>query len=165
MGRRNNRKWWGKDRLLIYKNGEVFMKDLLDELLTYVSDSMIILYVSLGVILLTIVTHFIFKKYSRYIKYIPGTIIILIGIFNLFGVLDSLVENESLNALMTFVIFVVSGFVGIFTGLILGVYEKPMKKIKKDKKEEEVEEVVKEVEEVVEEEVKEVEEVKEEQRA
>lgn len=110
------------------------MMSLLKELLGYASDSTIIIYASLAAILLTIIIHFLFRKYSRFLKYIPGTIMLIIGVFSLYKVLDSLVEAESLDELMNFITFVVSGFVGIFSALILGVYDKPRKRKKRKKK-------------------------------
>lgn len=115
------------------------MMSLLKELLGYASDSTIIIYASLAAILLTIIIHLLFRKYSRFLKYIPGTIMLIIGIFSLYKVLDSLVEAESLDELMNFISFVVSGLVGIFSALILGVYDKPRKKRRKKKKIEEKE--------------------------
>lgn len=107
------------------------MMSLLKELLEYASDSMIIFYASLAAILLTIIIHFLFRKYSRFPKYIPGLIMIVIGISSLFTVLDSIVEAESLDQLMNFIIFLVGGFVGVFSALILGVYDKPRKRRRK----------------------------------
>lgn len=120
------------------------MIDLLEELLSYASDSLIILYMVLAVIILTIITHFIFRKRNRLIKYLPGIFVLLYGIFNLYTVLDSLVEHESLDVLMSFVIYGVSGSVGIFSALILGIYEKPRKTKKKKKEVKEKNEVKKE---------------------
>lgn len=117
------------------------MMGFLKEIFGYASDSTIIIYGSLGVILVTVAAHFILKKYSRFIKYIPGTMILLIGLINLYRILDSLVETESLDELMTVIILIVSGFVGIFAALILGVYDKPKKKIRKKKKQREEKEV------------------------
>lgn len=112
------------------------MINFLDELIGYASDSVVILYVSLVAIILTVITHFIFRRHNRFIKYLPGIFIITLGIYNLYTVLDSLVENESLSELMSFVIYIVSGFVGIFIALILGIYEKPRKRRKKKEKKE-----------------------------
>lgn len=107
------------------------MIDLLDELLEHLSDSVIILYVSLAAVILTVITHFIFRRHNRFIKYLPGIFIMIFGIYNLYTILDSLVENESLTELMSFITYVVSGFVGIFIALILGIYEKPRKRKKR----------------------------------
>lgn len=109
------------------------MIDLLEELLVYASDSAIILYMVLAIIVLTVISHFLFRKRNRFIKYLPGIVILLYGLYKLYSVLDSLVDFESLDILMSFVTYTVSGFVGIFFALILGIYEKPRKKRKKKK--------------------------------
>lgn len=119
----------------------MLMMGLLRELMEHVGDSKIIVYVSLAAILITVIIHFIFRKYSKYIKYLPGLIMIVTGIIRLFTTFDVILEPEGLENLMFFITFVVSGFVGIFAALILGVYEKPIKKRrKKDKKVVEAEE-------------------------
>lgn len=107
------------------------MMSLVKELLEYVGDSTMIIYVSLAAMALTVITHFIFRKYSRFIKYLPGILILLMGIYSLYTVLDSILETESFGELMFSITFVVSGFVGIFSALILGVYHKPKKTRKK----------------------------------
>lgn len=107
------------------------MIGLLKELMGHVGDSKVIVYVSLAAILITVIIHFIFRKYSKYIKYLPGLIMIVTGIIRLFTTFDLILEAEGLENLMFFTTFVVSGFIGIFAALILGVYEKPVKKKKK----------------------------------
>ena len=53
------------------------------------------------------------------------------GLYSFYTVLDSILEIESFGELMFAITFIVSGFVGIFSALILGVYDKPRKKRKK----------------------------------
>lgn len=109
------------------------MFELLNELLLYKDDSMVMIYMSLAAIVLTSITHFIFRKHNRFMKYLPGIILTGIGIYYLYSVLGNLVDTESLAEIMSFVTFVVSGFIGILVALILGIYEKPRKDKSKKK--------------------------------
>lgn len=109
------------------------MLELLEELLLYIDDSIVIIYMSIAAAVITVVTHFVFRKLNRFIKYLPGVILIIIGVYYLYTALGGLVENESLPKIMSFVTFVISGFVGILSALILGIYYKPIKKKSKKK--------------------------------
>lgn len=109
------------------------MFELLNELLLYKDDSIVMIYMSVAAMILTTITHFIFRKQNRFMKYLPGIILIGIGIYYLYSVLGSLVDIESLAEIMSFVTFVVSGFIGILIALMLGIYEKPRKDKSKKK--------------------------------
>lgn len=112
------------------------MLKLLDELLLYIDNSTVIIYMSVAAAVLTVVTHFIFRNQNRFMKYLPGIILVIIGIYYLYTVSGTLVENESLAEIMSFVTFVISGLLGMLSALILGVYEKPIKKKSKKKRKE-----------------------------
>jgi hypothetical protein len=79
--------------------------------------------VVVGVIVFTVITHFIFKK-SRVIRYIPGLICLLIGLYNLFYMGEEVSTLDGVNRLLIITISMISGFVGISTGLIIGVFRK-----------------------------------------
>jgi predicted neutral ceramidase superfamily lipid hydrolase len=107
----------------------------MDELLKHLDNWEVVLYISLACIVLTVVVNLIFGKY-RFVKYIPGMIFIFVGLFNFFSVLDSLTEAESINNLSLFILLVVGGIIGLLSALIIGIYNKPIKKkkgIKADK--------------------------------
>ena len=46
------------------------MLKLLDELLLYIDNSTVIIYMSVAAAVLTVVTHFIFRNQNRFMKYI-----------------------------------------------------------------------------------------------
>lgn len=98
----------------------------MEDLLKHLENWEIILYVSLACIGLTIIADILFKKY-RYVKYIPGLIFIIIGVFNIYLVLDALTETQSIKNISLFILLVAGGIIGLLTALIIGIYKKPIK--------------------------------------
>ena len=107
----------------------------LEELTVYMDNTKPMIMVALGAIVVTLVTHLIFRRY-RIVKYLPGLIIIMGGFYNLYNVMDKLTASSSINDLTMFVILAVAGFISLFSALIIGIYDKPVK-IKKKKREKE----------------------------
>lgn len=104
----------------------------MEEIIGYLQSGKIIIFISLICILLT----FLFSKFfkgNRYIKYLPGSLFIGVGIFNFISGLISLADPESLNNFSLFVVLTVAGLVGLLSGVIIGVYNKPVKRKKKRK--------------------------------
>ena len=89
-------------------------------------------YVSLASIIITYITHRMFLETNRGIKYLPGILIIGIGVYNLYTVGNDLTRAAGISNLVLFVIGVGTGFIGLLFGLILGIYnkEKKSKKVK-----------------------------------
>ncbi|WP_422485286.1 hypothetical protein [Gudongella sp. DL1XJH-153] len=106
------------------------VKEILAELAGYYDDSRMIIYITLAVIAITLLTHLIFKK-VKIMKYLPGLIVLGIGLFNLYSVKDNLTSDESLINLLLFIIGTVAGLVGMLFALIVGIYSKPVKKKKR----------------------------------
>lgn len=110
------------------------MKELLD----YLEYAKLLGYASLAIIVITYIVHVISREY-RWPKYIPGLIMLGIGIYSLFtlGNDATWLKGGVTNIVITLT-SMGSGIIGLFFGLILGIYNKPVKKkrIKKDKKEE-----------------------------
>jgi hypothetical protein len=104
----------------------------MDELLKYLANGKIVVYVSLACIAITTVMHLIFRK-IRFVKYIPGFVFVLVGIFNLSLAFSSLGQTISLNYFSLSVVLLVGGLVGMLSALIIGVYNKPKKTKKKGK--------------------------------
>ena len=98
----------------------------LKELTDYMDYTKPMIYVALGAIIVTLVTHLIFRKY-RAVKYLPGLIIIMAGFYNLYNVMDKLTASSSINDLTMFLILTVAGFISLFSALILTIYDKPVK--------------------------------------
>jgi hypothetical protein len=103
------------------------VKDILGELGGYYDDSRMIIYVTLAVIGITLLTHLIFRK-VRIMKYLPGLIVLGLGLFNIYSVKDNLTADESLVNLLLFIIGTVAGLVGMLFALIIGIYSKPVKR-------------------------------------
>lgn len=106
------------------------LKSVLAELGDYFSDSNLLIYVSLAVMAITLITHLIFKK-VRPIKYLPGLIVLIIGIFNFYEVMHNITAESSLPNLLLFIVGVVSGLIGVFFALIIGILVKPVRIPKK----------------------------------
>ncbi len=106
------------------------LKSILKELAVYFNDSNILIYVSLALMAITLLTHLLFKK-VRVVKYLPGLIVLLIGIWNFYEVMNTITAVGSLPNLFLFVVGVVSGLIGILFALIIGIIVKPVKKKKK----------------------------------
>lgn len=105
------------------------------ELKLHLDNGKLLIYISLITMLATLITHLIFKKY-RFMKYIPGFILLFIGIYNLYMVSGELTSSESIKNILMFVIGFIAGFIGLFSGLIIGIYNKPRKiKVKKEERE------------------------------
>ena len=101
------------------------------ELKLHLDNGKLLIYISLLTMLATIITQIIFRKY-RVMKYVPGLILLIVGAYNLYMVSDTLTSSESIKNILMFMVGLVAGFVGLFTGLIIGIYNKPRKiKIKK----------------------------------
>lgn len=102
---------------------------LLEELKSYLENARILIIVSLAAVIITAVTNFIFRKY-RVVKYLPGLIFIILGFFNLMQIGSDFTSAESLDSFLLFLVLFIGGLIGLFTALIIGIYNKP-KKIKK----------------------------------
>lgn len=103
------------------------VEDILAELGGYYGDSRVMIYVTAAVIGITLLTHLIFRK-IRIMKYLPGLIVLGIGLFNFYSVMDNLTADESLVNLLLFIIGTVAGLVGMLFALIIGIYSKPVKR-------------------------------------
>ena len=104
-----------------------------DELMGYMDLTKIMLYVTLGAILITIIFHLVLKDY-RFVKYLPGFLIVLVALYNLITIFDDITEKSSINNLEMFLILIVAGFTSLFSALIIGIYTKPRKIKNKEKK-------------------------------
>lgn len=83
---------------------------------------MLAIYIMIGAIAVTFIINFISGGLS-FLKYLPGLILILVGIFSLFSVINALFKPESLDNIIIFVIAVGSGLVAIIFAAILGTFK------------------------------------------
>ncbi|MCQ4924223.1 hypothetical protein NE686_14065 [Tissierella carlieri] len=95
----------------------------MEELIIHLEFAKILGAFALGAIVITFITYLISKK-NRTIKYIPGFILILIGIYNLFYVGADSPTLEDVNRLLVVVTTMIAGFIGLSTGLIIGIFKK-----------------------------------------
>lgn len=95
----------------------------MEELIVHLEFAKILVAFALGVIVITSITYLIFRK-SRIIKYIPGLILILIGIYNLYYIGGHSTTLEGVNRLLIVVTMLITGLIGLLTGLIIGIFTK-----------------------------------------
>ncbi|WP_353096469.1 hypothetical protein [Tissierella praeacuta] len=93
------------------------------ELIVHLEFAKILGVFILGAIIITSVTYLIFRK-NRFIKYIPGFILMIIGIYNLFYIGKDSFTLDGVNRLFIIMITMVAGFVGVSTGLVIGIFKK-----------------------------------------
>lgn len=77
----------------------------------------------LGAIIITSIIHFVFRK-NRIIKYTPGLILIVMGLYNLFLLGRDSSSMDGFNRLLTIIVLMISGLMGLATGLIIGIVRK-----------------------------------------
>lgn len=61
---------------------------------------------------------------NKFIKYVPGFVLIFIGIYNLVEGFPKITDETGLDMILKFGIFFVSGFVALCYALILGIINK-----------------------------------------
>lgn len=93
------------------------------EFLEYFEYARSYIFICLGIIALTFIIHFLFRKY-KVAKYMPGLILIPIGLFGLLRLVSAGDLLDGIGSLMIFIIGIGGGIVGLLTGLIIGIYTK-----------------------------------------
>lgn len=106
------------------------------ELLGHLEYAKLLGYASLGIMVITYIVHAIFRKYP-WSKYMPGLVVISVGIYSLFTLGISSSWIKGIANMVTILISMGSGVIGLFFALILGVYNKPKKVKKTESKKEE----------------------------
>ncbi|KXO17241.1 cytochrome C biosynthesis protein [Peptoniphilus sp. GNH] len=81
---------------------------------------MIGVYVIVAALIITFAINIISGK-LRFTKYLPGLILIFIGVFTLFTVINALFDQESIPQLVVAVIGISSGLVSLLFAMILGI--------------------------------------------
>lgn len=71
-------------------------------------------------IFITLVLNFVARK-LKFVKYLPGILLIFIGLFSIFSVIDNLFDPASLNNIFIFITCVASGLASILFALIIGI--------------------------------------------
>ena len=77
--------------------------------------------VMIGVaVFVTLVLNFVARK-LKFVKYLPGIVLIFVGLFSIFSVIDNLFDPVSLNNIFIFITCVAAGLVSILFALIIGI--------------------------------------------
>lgn len=98
----------------------------MEELLMHLEFAKILGIFSLLAILATIIVFFISSR-SRIIKYIPGLLLMIFGLYNLVFLGREFSTSEGFNRIYFAVIGFISGFLGLAMGLIIGIIKKEKK--------------------------------------
>lgn len=107
----------------------------MEELLIHLEYSKPLLYFVFATIILTYMTHIFFKKW-KYLKYLPGLLLLILGLLNLYFTEYGARKLVGIDNIFMGIVSVGSGIVGIFFALILGIYNKEKRyKDKNHKKE------------------------------
>jgi hypothetical protein len=101
----------------------------MDDLIVHLEFAKVLGLVALIAILITVLVYYIFRKQRKYrlLKYIPGLILILIGIYNLINLGIDLPGINEFNKVLVIVISGVGGVIALSTGLIIGIINKGRK--------------------------------------
>ena len=96
----------------------------MNKIMELVMENSTYLLLTFGAILIGVVLTFIVNfaaKDLKFIKYLPGLALVVIGIISLFMVINKLFDPSSLDNLIIFVIGVSSGLVSLIFALIIGI--------------------------------------------
>lgn len=101
----------------------------MDDLMVHLEFAKILALAGLIAVLVTISIYLIFRKHKklRLLKYLPGLILISIGIYNLTNLGIELPGVNEFNKVLIIVISIVGGFISLTTGLIIGIINKGRK--------------------------------------
>ncbi|MBC8589555.1 hypothetical protein [Wansuia hejianensis] len=112
----------------------------LKELLGYMEYAKMFIYISIGTIILTSIIYFLMKDF-KLAKYIPGIILIGIGLISFFTLDTNIVISKSPERIMLIFIGLGCGLIGILSGWIIDIFNKSDKTKKKGKRVKEQEEM------------------------
>lgn len=98
----------------------------MDKIIIHLDFAKILGILSLIAVVLTVVL-FLLAKNNRFIKYIPGLILFTIGLYNLLYLGKDSSVIEGIDRLYMIITSIISGFIGLSTGLIIGIVKKPKK--------------------------------------
>ncbi len=98
------------------------MRGLLDTILQNDEYLQVSTYAIVAAIVVTFVVNFATRK-LKFAKYIPGIILIFIGIFSFFTVIEDLFNPDNIEVLVIFVIACASGLISLLFALIIGIIQ------------------------------------------
>lgn len=80
------------------------------------------IYAIIAAIIITIILSVIAKK-LKFAKYLPGIVLIAVGVFVLFSVIGDLFNPENVDAIAVFMIGCSSGVISLLVALIAGIIQ------------------------------------------
>lgn len=95
----------------------------MDEFIIHLEFAKTLGIVAIIAIILTLIIYLVFKN-NKAVKYIPGLIFILIGLYNLFYLGRESSTVDGVNRIFIILVTMIGGFVGLSTGLIIGIIKK-----------------------------------------
>ncbi|MDO5041269.1 MAG: cytochrome C biosynthesis protein [Peptoniphilus sp.] len=98
------------------------MRGLLDMILQNDEYLQLSTYAIVAAIVVTFVVNFATRK-LKFAKYIPGIILVFIGIFSFFTVIEDLFNPDNIEILVVFVIACASGLISLLFALIIGIIQ------------------------------------------
>lgn len=104
--------------------------ELLSENSTYIIITILAIAVS---IVLTIAINFLCRN-LRFAKYLPGLLLVFVGIISLFLVINRLFDPESLDNLFIFVVGISSGLIALIFALIIGILTSDKNRYKRNRR-------------------------------
>lgn len=95
----------------------------MEEFIGHLEFAKILGIVAIITITLTIITFLVFRS-NRVVKYLPGIILILIGLYNLLYLDRQSSTINGINKIFIILVTMIGGFIGLSTGLIIGIIKK-----------------------------------------
>lgn len=95
----------------------------MEEFIVHLEFAKILGIVAITAIIFTLIMYLIFRN-NRVVKYFPGLIFIVIGLYNLFYLGKESTTIEGVNRVLIILVAMVAGFIGLSTGLIIGIFKK-----------------------------------------
>lgn len=83
----------------------------------------VILIASVAAIILTLIINLTTKSF-KFAKYLPGLVLVFVGVASLVTVLDSIFLRESLDRLFLSLVTLTAGISALLTALAIGIYNK-----------------------------------------
>lgn len=96
------------------------VKELLSQLNLGSELTSFIIILSLGTIAATVLISLLFRK-PGIVKFLPGTVMILIGIFKFLSISLDLLDSRNLGGIMTVLLLGALGFVSVCTAAIMQI--------------------------------------------
>lgn len=99
------------------------MNKIIEMLSTHTEYMLLSMVIILAAVFVTFIVNFIARQ-LRFVKYIPGLVLIFIGMFSLFMVINDLFAKSSLDNILVALFCISSGVIALLFALIIGIATK-----------------------------------------